>query len=185
MKLQLAQIGALAVLLAIWEVVVASGAVSRRFLPAPSDVLAVLPRLFADGELLVAVGITGLELVLATLLAVPAGVAVGFVVGENREARRLFAPFLYLLTAVPKSLFLPIFILALGVGMNQKVAFGIFQAFFVIAVSTIAAVQSVPGGLILVGKVLQANRWQMYWHIYLPAMLPSIVQGIRDRKSVV
>src|SRR5207244_5804743 len=165
--------------LALWEGVVDAGVLSRRFLAAPSDVVGVLPRLFADGELPAAVGTTGLELVLAALLAVPTGVAVGFIVGENRAARRLIAPFLYLFTAVPKSLFLPIFILALGVGVNQKVAFGVFQAFFVVAVSTIAAVQGVPSGLILVGRALRANRWQTYWHIYLPYMLPSIVQGIR------
>ena len=179
MKAQALQLAAVAAVLLLWEGIVQAGLVSRRFVPAPSDVAAVMPRLFADGDLLPALGTTGLELVITTLLAVPAGVVIGFLVGEHPASRRLVAPVLYLLTAIPKSLFLPIFILALGVGINQKVAFGVFQAFFVIAVATIAAVQGIPSGLILVGRALKASRWQTYWHIYLPYMLPSILQGVR------
>jgi NitT/TauT family transport system permease protein len=177
-----ARLGQLAVVtgfLALWEGLVAIRVISPRFLPAPSAIGEVLARLIGEGDILQALAVTGSELLLAALLAVPAGMLVGFAVGESATAQRLFAPALYLLTSIPKSLFLPIFILALGVGLNQKVAFGFFQAFFVIAVATIASVQAIPAGLILVGRALRANRWQMYWHIYLPYMLPSILQGVR------
>src|SRR5919205_246864 len=73
----------------------------------------------------------------------------GMVIGESARATRWLAPAFYFLTAVPKSIFLPLFILALGVSVNQKVAFGVFQAVFVILVATIAAVQGVPRSLVL------------------------------------
>lgn len=179
MKRTLGQLGVVAGLFLIWQAVVSFGLISRRLLPAPTDVIAVLPGMIDDGDLLPAIGSTALELLLATLIAVPVGVLVGFAVGESRTLTRVVGPILYLWTAIPKSLFLPLFILAMGVGEDQKVAFGVFQAFFVIAVSTIAAVQSVPAGLLLVARALRATRWQMYLRVYLPYMLPAVLQGVR------
>jgi len=179
MKRTLCQVGVVALLFIIWQAVVSFGLISRRLLPSPTDVVGVLPDMIDDGDLLPAIGSTALELLLATLIAVPVGVLVGFAVGESRTLTRYVAPVLYLWTAIPKSLFLPLFILAMGVGEDQKVAFGVFQAFFVIAVSTIAAVQSVPAGLLLVARALRATRWQMYLRVYLPYMLPAVLQGVR------
>lgn len=179
MKRTLGQISIVALLFVVWQAVVSFGLISRRLLPSPTDVLEVLPKMVGEGDLLPAIGSTALELIIAAAIAVPVGVLVGFLVGESRALTRTVAPFLYLWTAIPKSLFLPLFILAMGVGEDQKVAFGVFQAFFIIAVSTIAAVQSVPAGLILVGQALRASRLQMYLRIYLPYMLPSVLQGVR------
>ena len=179
MKRFLGQASIVALLFVVWQGVVDFGLISRRLLPSPTDVLEMLPKMVGEGDLLPAIGSTALELVTATLIAVPLGILVGFVVGESRTLNRVVAPVLYLWTAIPKSLFLPLFILAIGVGEDQKVAFGVFQAFFVIAVSTIAAAQSVPAGLLLVGRALRATRWQMYLRVYLPYMLPSVLQGVR------
>ena len=179
MKRTLGQISIVGLLFVVWQAVVSLGLISRRLLPSPTDVLEVLPKMVGEGDLLPAIGSTATELVIATLIAVPFGILVGFLVGESPALNRAAGPFLYLWTAIPKSLFLPLFILAMGVGEDQKVAFGVFQAFFIIAVSTIAAVQSVPAGLVLVGRALRANRLQMYLRIYLPYMLPSVLQGVR------
>ncbi|MSQ27022.1 MAG: ABC transporter permease [Dehalococcoidia bacterium] len=179
MKRTLGQISIVALLFVVWQAVVSFGLISRRLLPSPTDVLEVLPKMVGEGDLLPAIGSTALELVIATAIAVPFGILVGFLVGESPALTRAVGPFLYLWTAIPKSLFLPLFILSMGVGEDQKVAFGVFQAFFIIAVSTIAAVQSVPQGLLLVGRALRATRFQMYLRIYLPYMLPSVLQGVR------
>src|SRR5215212_7223088 len=130
--------------------------------------------ILADPNVQNSLSITAQELLLAVIFAVPTGVFLGFFVGENQTVRRLLAPVLYIGTAVPKSLFLPLFILVLGIGMNQKVVFGVVQAFFVVAVSTLIAVQGVPTGLTLVGQALRASKAQMYLKIYLPYMLPVI-----------
>ncbi|MFN0072544.1 MAG: ABC transporter permease [Chloroflexota bacterium] len=177
--IRLAQFGVIALALVLWELVVKLGLVSNRILAAPSEAFAALQVVLADPRVLESIWITTQELALATLFAVPTGVLLGFVVGESAAARRIFAPVLYIGTAVPKSLFLPLFILVLGIGMNQKVVFGVVQAFFVVAVSTLVAVQGVPTGLTLVGRALQASRSQMYFKIYLPYMLPVILQGVR------
>jgi ABC-type nitrate/sulfonate/bicarbonate transport system permease component len=178
-KAQLARLGVVALLFVLWEGFVRTGIVSKTFLVGPSDIFKAIPPLVAAGDLLPALGTTALELLLGTLISIPTGVLVGFTVAESPALQRSVAPVLYLWTAIPKSLFLPLFVLALGVGVDQKVVFAVFQAFFVIAVATIAAVRGVPPGLLLVGRALRASRRQTYLKIYLPYTLPAILQGVR------
>ena len=182
--IRLAQLGVIALALGIWEAVVKSGMVSNRVLAAPSEAFAAMGVILADPRVQDSLWITMQELILASIFAVPTGVIIGFLIGESARARRIFAPLLYVGTAIPKSLFLPLFILVLGIGMNQKVVFGVVQAFFVVAVSTLVAVQGVPTGLTLVGRALKASKGQMYLKIYLPYMLPVILQGEIGRAHV-
>ena len=76
-------------------------------------------------------------------------------------------------------MFLPVFILAFGIGFTQKVAFGMFQAIFVLVISAIAAADSVPADLVKMARSCGAKRRELYLQIYLPAMLPVVVEGLR------
>jgi ABC-type nitrate/sulfonate/bicarbonate transport system permease component len=165
--------------LAIWELSVRNGLISQRFLASPSQIAVALTKILADGDVRAGIATTLFELLLAMIVALPAGALLGFFLGENQLAHRLFAPILSGLMVTPKAVFLPLFILALGVGVDQKVVFGIFQAFFVIAVATVAATHGVPNGLLLVARSQRASRLQTYRHIYLPYMLPVVVQAVR------
>jgi len=49
----------------------------------------------------------------------------------------------------------------------------------VIAVNSAFAVASVPRQLILLGRSCGASTWQLYTRIYVPAMLPIVLEGIR------
>ena len=174
-----AQLGVLVVAVGLWELVVRTGLVSSRLLAPPSDAARALGTILADPNVQASLATTVGELALAIVFAVPTGLVLGFVAAEQPWADRLLTPLLYLGTAVPKSLFLPLFILALGIGINQKVVFGVVQAFFVVGVATLVAVRGIPVGLTHLGRSLKASPRQMYWHIYLPYMLPVIVQGVR------
>ncbi|HEY8684775.1 MAG TPA: ABC transporter permease subunit [Chloroflexota bacterium] len=174
-----AGLASLVAVLLLWELIVRSGLISHRLLASPSETAVALVNILGDGDVRAGIAATLFEVLVAMALAVPVGVLLGFFVGESRLANRLLAPILSGLMVTPKAVFLPLFILAFGVGLNQKVVFGIFQALFVIAVATIAATQGVPNGLLLVARSQRASRLQTYRHIYLPYMLPVTVQGIR------
>ena len=177
--IRLGQIGAILTALGLWELAVQAGLINRRVLAAPSDAARSLGVILADPNVQSSLGTTSWELALAILFAIPTAMVIGFLAAEYPLVDRAISPLLYLGTAVPKSLFLPLFILALGIGINQKVVFGVVQAFFVVAIATLAGVRGVPQGFTLLGRSLQASARQMYWHIYLPYMLPILVQGIR------
>jgi NitT/TauT family transport system permease protein len=153
--------------------------VQARDLPPLSTVLPVLWGLLQQPGFLADLGYTGLEIVIAFLLVAPLALMVGFFLGENQRAERIFGPGLNMMIAVPKSVFLPVFILALGIGLTQKVVFAMSLAFFVIVPSGIAAVHSIPKTLVVAARSFGAGRAQLYAHIYAPAMAPVVLGGLR------
>jgi len=175
----LIQLGIVAALLGVWEAAVAVGAADPRMLPPPSLVAEHLWGMLGDQRVLRNLWVTSAQVGLAFAIVAPLGIALGLLLGENDYLGRAFKPFFYFLAGVPKSVFLPIFILAFGIGFTQKVAFGVFQAVFVLVISAIAAAGSVPPALVKVARSYGATRRQLYTQIYLPSMMPIVVEGMR------
>jgi NitT/TauT family transport system permease protein len=169
----------LAVLAAVWEAASRSGLADPRLLPPFSDVVRVLAGLLQDERFRGDLGVTLSEIAVAFAIVGPLGLVVGFFLGENLGAYRMFAPALHLLLSIPKSIFLPVFIFAFGIGFLQKVIFAVTLAFFIVVLSGIAAARSVPAGLTTAARSFGASRAQIYLRIYLPAMEPLILEGLR------
>ena len=61
-----------------------------------------------------------LEVVVAFVIAVPLGAALGVLVAENDYFGEIFKPMLFYVFSVPKSIFLPMFILVFGIGFQPE-----------------------------------------------------------------
>jgi len=173
------QIGIVAAVAALWEGASRLGLVDSQLLPPFSAVMAELAAMLADGRVMGNLAITVAEVALAFAIVAPLGVAIGLVLAESDYLGRAFKPFFYFLASVPKSVFLPAFILIFGIGFGQKVAFGVFQAIFVLVISTAAAVAGVEPELVKLARSYGASRGAIYREIYWPSMLPFIVEGLR------
>jgi NitT/TauT family transport system permease protein len=176
---RLAPLILLALLAALWETASRLGWTDPRLLPPFSDVVRVLAGLLQDARFRGDLGVTLSEIAVAFAIVGPLGLAVGFFLGESLPAYRMFAPALHLLLSIPKSIFLPVFIFAFGIGFLQKVIFAVTLAFFIVVLNGIAAARSVPDGLTTAARSFGASRAQIYLQIYLPAMEPLIIEGLR------
>lgn len=166
-------------LFALWEGLVRAGRLDASLAPAPSTVVESLIRLAGRPEVLASLGVTAWEVGAAFLVALPVGLLLGFALAEVPVLGALFRPLVNFLFGVPKSIFLPVFILVFGVSIPQKIAFGVFTTVFVLIMGGIAAVQSVPRELITVSRVYGASRGQIIREIYLPAMAPILLESAR------
>src|SRR5262245_41011028 len=113
-------------LVVLWEVLVRVRWLDASLTPAPSTVLEWVFRLLARPEVRASLGVTAGEVLLAFALATPLGFAIGFALAEVHVLGALFRPLVNFLFGVPKSIFLPVFILVFGVSIPQKIAFGVF-----------------------------------------------------------
>ena len=166
-------------LLCLWEVMVRLGRLDATLAPAPTTILEALIRLGRRPEVVTSLGVTAGEVIAAFLIAVPVGLFIGFTLAELPFLGGLLRPLVNFLFGVPKSIFLPIFILVFGVSIPQKIAFGVFTTVFVMIMGGIAAVQSVPRELVTVSRVYGAGRLQIVREIYVPAMAPILLESIR------
>jgi NitT/TauT family transport system permease protein len=169
----------LALVAIAWELASRTGLADPSVLPAFSHVVVVLSGLLSSGNFLADLSLTALEVLVAFLIVMPFGLGFGLYLGEQPKAYRLFGPALNLFLSVPKSIFLPIFIFAFGIGFGQKVVYAVTLAFFIVVLTGIAAARAVPDGLVNMARAFGASRRQIYLRVYLPAMEPLIIEGAR------
>lgn len=169
----------LALALGVWEALPRLGWVDAEILPPFSIVLTTAIGLLGRPAIHADLLTTGLELGAALIISVPVGIACGIVLAENRRLAEVCEPLLYFLFSIPKSIFLPLFILAFGISFWQKVAFGCFSTILIVLMSATAAVRSVRDDHVQVARSYGATRAQITRHVYLPSMLPVLLEALR------
>ena len=116
---------------------------------------------------------------IAYALAVVIGLLVGFWLGFDRLSCDALEPMIVSAYAVPKLTLYPILLLAFGLGLSAKVAFGVIHGVIPIILFTLSAVHNTKPILIKTGRVLKLSRWQMVRWILFPAAIPEIFTGLR------
>ncbi len=119
------------------------------------------------------------SIAVAFVIAIPLGALIGIVIAESDYLGEIFKPMLFYVFSVPKSIFLPMFILIMGIGFQQKVAYAAFSTLFVVIMSATAAVESVKAEHVLVARSYGATRLQILTRVYVPSMMPILLETLR------
>lgn len=129
-------------LLVFWQIVF--WLVGRNALLPPGETILYLGRLLQTARFWGHIAETGTAFIVALLIAVIAGLAIGLMLGINRTAADVFEPFLLAGSSIPKIALYPIVLLIFGIGMPAKIAFGAIHGVVPVAIFTLTACGSVP-----------------------------------------
>jgi NitT/TauT family transport system permease protein len=177
MKIVAAQAATLAALVIAWDLALRFGWADPLFVPAPAAVAAVLGA--TAGEAWARLGDTLLKAAAAYAIAVALGVAGGLALGGARSVYRVAMPYVVALYGVPKILVLPWIALVLGLGAGTAVGTGVLFAVFPVLLMVAAGVRDVDPTLVTVAVSMGASRRQLAAKVLLPAVLPSVLAGMR------
>ncbi|TBU98542.1 ABC transporter permease [Stutzerimonas kirkiae] len=166
-------------LLGLWAGLSYGGVIPSMFLPTPGQVLDAGQRLAADGTLDKHV-LASLEVVLigfsiSALVSVP----LGLLMGSFRIVQAILEPLVNFIRYLPVTSFVPLFILWIGIGLEQRVAVIIFGVFFQQLVMIADVSRGVSKDLINASYTLGANRRDVIFHVLGPASLPGILDTLR------
>jgi len=174
-----AQGSLLALILVILSWHLLSLIVDRSFFPPPLPVIKeLISRTLHDSlhtHFLVSVYRVTASLLISFVLAVP----LGLVVGRTPALDRVVSPVIYLLYPLPKTVFLPLIVVLLGLGDSPKILLISLIIFFQILVAARDAARDIAPQWVLSMKSLHATTWQLYRHLVWPACLPSIFTSVR------
>src|SRR5262245_22142937 len=177
--IRLARFAIVIAIFAVWEVLSRTGIVNPRLLPSASDTLSTLGQLLQRANVQHDLLVTAHEVLAAFALAVPFGALIGYLIAEHRYFADVVKPLLFFAFSIPKSIFLPMFILVFGVGFAEKVGFGFFSTIFIVIMSTTTAVESVKVEYLTVARSYGATSAQTAFRVYLPSMLPVLLEALR------
>jgi NitT/TauT family transport system permease protein len=147
--------------------------------PLPTDILAALPRLFAEEHVVARFAITAGETFAAGLMALVTGLAAGIVLHRWQHLRTAFEPWVAVLAAAPLVLAYPLFLVLFGRGPLTIIVIGFASALAPVILKTIEGFAAVRRVLLDVGRSLRLSGAQEFCLILLPAALPHIFTGLR------
>jgi NitT/TauT family transport system permease protein len=171
-------VGVLA-LLALGEIVGRSGLVDPDDVPPTSRVLTELGRLLADGafrtDILYTLRTWLGGLLIATVLAVPAGALLGSVPGLNHASRALVE----LLRPIPSVAVIPLIALVVGVGAELRLVVVAYACTWPILFNTIYGLMEVDPLARETARGFGFGRLAVLTRVSLASAAPFILTGIR------
>lgn len=164
----------------IWVGVIVIFDPKETVLVPPDDVAAALWSLLNEGELLAFLQKSlGRLFSLQVLVFTSGGLAVGWLLGLNRELARVSEPILRFFNAVSGIAWLPLIILWFGFTETTIVAIIVYTMSFPIIFNAMVGVRTVPERLADATRTLGAGRLRLLWDVYLPGSFPSVMTGLR------
>ncbi|QDQ15260.1 ABC transporter permease [Streptomyces spectabilis] len=166
-------------LLALWQLLSATGALSPDTLAPPGTIARVAGDLVEDGSLTSAMGVSLQRVAIGLLLGTAVGTGLALVSGLFRIGEDLVDASVQMLRTVPFVGLIPLFIIWFGIGETPKIAIITLGVSFPLYLNVYAGIRGVDAQLIEAGESLGLSRWGLVRHVILPGALPGAMTGLR------
>jgi NitT/TauT family transport system permease protein len=151
---------------------------------SPAASITALAELFADGSIYRHLNSTLHAVALGFAIAAAIGFPLGYAIGRSKFLGAVFDPIIAGAFSIPRVIFFPILLQIFGVGEGAQAAMAALAAVFPIMVSTTAGVRAINPLLPKLARSLSLSPLQTVTKIYVPAMAPSLMVGIRIGFSI-
>jgi NitT/TauT family transport system permease protein len=171
---------AVALVVAVWQLVVLSGWKPEYVLPGPATVFADLRDLVVTGDFWAGVRLTMQRAVTGFALAVGIGTVLGAAVSRFAPLRAAIGSLITGLQTMPSIMWFPLAILLFQISESAILFVVVIGAAPSVANGLISGIDYVPRTWLRVGQVLGMNGVAKYRHLILPASLPSFISGLKQ-----
>lgn len=169
----------LAILLAIWELIGATGLVSRHMVPGLGEISAAFVSMLTGGDLLYNTMRSLTRAGSGLAAAIVVGILAGLLMANFRTIRLLINPIVQLFYPMPKSALIPVVMIWLGLGDSSKVLLIFLGCLLPVVVGAYNGARGVNPFLIWSARSLGASRIQVLYETILPGAMPEILNGCR------
>lgn len=167
----------IALLLAVWELVVQLAGIPLYVLPAPSDMLKTF--VMELPVLLMHAGVTVMEALAGMAISFVVGIVVGVMIDAMPVFKRCVYPILVVTQTVPVIVLAPIFIIYMGFGYAPKILTVVLMCFFPIVVSFSDGLGEMDAGYLNLVRTYGGTRLQLYRIVKIPSALISLLSGLK------
>jgi sulfonate transport system permease protein len=170
-----------------WQLATSAGIIDKFFWGQPAGIWAQLVTWVtqgtAQGPLWEQIAATLEETVLGFVVGVVLGVVFGVVLGRNRFLSDVLSPYIKVANSIPRIVLGSIFVIALGLGMQSKVALAAVMVFFIVFYNAFQGVREVDRNLLANARILGANQRQLSTAVIIPSALTWITASLHTSFS--
>jgi len=166
-------------LLILWEALPRLGVVPSTLVPPLSQVAETFWDMLTRRSLLSHAGSSLTRFALGLGIAIAVGFPIGVMMGWNVFIRKHALPLFQILAPVPPPAWVPITIIALGVGLPMQTFLVFLGAFYPILFNSYQGVKDTDPRYLASARVFGASEWTLIWRVYVPSALGSVVMGVK------
>ncbi len=152
--------------------------ISFENVPPPLVVLNALIQHAHDKTFYVHILVSMERIVLGFALATVIGIFLGVLMARSKVVRSMVVPYIEILRPIPAVAWIPLAILMWPTEESSIVYITFLGALFPIVLNTVHGVEQTPEVLVRAAQSLGASRVHIFWHVVMPAALPSIATGL-------
>ncbi len=171
-------IGALIVVLIVWQGMVLFGGWNQALFPSPWQTIKGFEELLADGTLQRDIFDSLRRFFIGYISSVIIAMALGLVLGWYQKVWAYLNPIAQVLRPVSPTAWLPFIVLFFGIGEMPALVIIFIAAFFPVLLSTVSAVATIEPVYLKVAQNFGIRQPQLLTKIILPAIFPRIANGI-------
>ncbi|HJX09196.1 MAG TPA: ABC transporter permease [Candidatus Binatia bacterium] len=166
--------------LALWHFIATTVINDTTFLVSPIVVVATgYEMLFVNGELYPHLFASSWIFFYGFLLAIVAGVPLGFLMALSPVVRDYVNPWMTTLYTTPRIAFAPVLLLWFGVGGGAKVSIVFLGCVFPILINSYYGMRVVNREYVELARSFRLNSRALFFKILLPASVPCVLSGVR------
>jgi len=148
-------------------------------LPSPLMVLKTLRHGFFDGAYFPALLQSSKRVFLGYFSAVALGSALGIAISRFKQLSNSVGESLTALQSIPSVAWVPLALLWFGISESAVLFIVILEAFIPCALGVQNAINNIPPKLILAGRSLGCEAFDLYKRVIIPAILPQVISSLR------
>ncbi len=164
---------------ALWAAITGAQLVSPTFLASPATMLREGWTLFADYGFAKDIGMTVWRVLAGFLLATVIAVPLGIAMGAYKPVEAFFEPFVSFCRYLPASAFIPLLILWAGIGELQKILVIFIGSVFQITLMVTVIVGGARRDLVEAAYTLGARKHGIVRRVLIPGAAPEIAETLR------
>jgi len=146
--------------------------------PSPMQVWSAFMVQIYDKEFYIHIYVSMKRIFESYILAIFFGVLAGVLMGRSKFTRAVIYPYIEILRPIPAVAWIPLAILMWPTEEASIIYITFLGALFPIIINTLHGVEQTPEVLVRAARSLGASGLQIFWHVVLPAALPSIAAGL-------
>lgn len=146
--------------------------------PAPLVVLSALIRHLHETKFYIHILVSIERILIGFALATAIGVTLGALMGRSKIVRDLIIPYIEIMRPIPAVAWIPLAILMWPTEESSIIYITFLGALFPIVLNTVHGVEQTPDVLVRAAQSLGASPLNIFWHVVMPAALPSIATGL-------
>ncbi len=168
----------------IWHLAAAGKGTPSPLFPGPLQVLEALRELFFERGFISDVWSSLRRIGISFGIAVAIALPIGVLMGAFPLVAAFFNPLVSAFRYLPAPAFIPLLLMWLGTGDEQKIALLVIGVVWFLITLISDVVRQVPTDFIETSKTLGAPRRVILWTVILPASMPGIIDTCRQMLAV-